>query len=809
MKTWELGKDPFQVARLAEVGAQTSVLVHEMRQPLTALKTALQLVGRSASGEEGDLLAEALVQLDRLSGLLTQAGRLGAAPEADPGPCSVDEIVRRVLSLLEGTLHRRGIALSLHLGPVPGVLAVPQHLEQILFNLLNNARESLVERGGKGRLAVVARSAGDQVELIVADDGVGIPSVVREQLFQPYTTTKPDGTGLGLYVARRLARLHHGDLQLCEDPIARELIDPPARTAFALRLPAAPEDTPAEDAPTTEMLARELDALRERPPRLLVVCNQAPARHRIEALVKPLGFQLRWERAPWQASTTAADLVLACAVGDPEKTLRAFGEAVRPESLLLVVEPWDVQLAIRALELGCRDVIRMPTNETSRLAVQMTMAAAARDARLEREASLLVNHADLLLSALPEEQRKPTRRELVDPGAAPVRITVSGSPALRRQVSGMKPQNSVMVDLPPTGDVDLIVKDLDPTEQAAGPLARALESLPAATRRRLVVCGESMGLDALEVCHQAEVLAVLSGVRSAPELFRLRLRKVADGVVIRRRLDAALQLLMARGGAARLAGADRRRGRVLLLDDDPVILRLTAKALEAQGHEVMVTATGEEALQVLAGWPADLLVADKNLPDLSGIDVATIARQNHPGLAVLIITGYASQSSVEEALHAGVVDYLLKPFDLDELTGRVGDLLERLTPRPRDCPDGVVLAVSEPEVLDGLRNAFGRRGSRVVSQGPLQATVERLEDGAVGMVVVDLDEDHPPQALRALSAALAARPELVMIVLVTRPDLQKTLDALRLGARGLLRKPLEDPSVVCQVVANACREVCT
>src|SRR4051794_19966428 len=114
------------------------------------------------------------------------------------------------------------------------------------------------------------------------------------------------------------------------------------------------------------------------------------------------------------------------------------------------------------------------------------------------------------------------------------------------------------------------------------------------------------------------------------------------------------------------SGADEQQPlvhRVLVVDDEPVICDFLARLLGRDGELIVVTAgsTGE-ALEKIRADRFDLLVADKNLPDVDGVELIARARAERPELEAVMITGYASAASLISALAAGASDYLVKPF---------------------------------------------------------------------------------------------------------------------------------------------------
>jgi signal transduction histidine kinase len=118
--------------------------------------------------------------------------------------------------------------------------------------------------------------------------------------------------------------------------------------------------------------------------------------------------------------------------------------------------------------------------------------------------------------------------------------------------------------------------------------------------------------------------------------------------------------------------------RVLIADDDTTMCTFCARALSAAGH-VSVTATEAEAAIVALReqGPFDLLLADVQMPGKSGLELAGIARELDPAIAVVIMTGHTSMETLHGAARRGVADYLNKPFEIDELRGVVDEALHK------------------------------------------------------------------------------------------------------------------------------------
>lgn len=253
-------------ARLASMTDMAHGLSHELKQPLqTAMLQAdtASIHAQRLHDQAGGPLAQAasLAALEvALKGCIDQiarAGRLieylrrfarGPVEGAPPEPVGLSEVVEETLVMLGRGLEGAGIRLDCDLGdPPPVVKGQRIGIEQILINLLNNARDALVQRppGEPRRIAISAEPATDgsgAVLVHVSDSAGGIPEHILDRIFEPLVTTKgiEEGTGLGLAISRTLAREMGGEI---------EVRNGAEGAVFTLRLLAAP--TP----PATAMAA--------------------------------------------------------------------------------------------------------------------------------------------------------------------------------------------------------------------------------------------------------------------------------------------------------------------------------------------------------------------------------------------------------------------------------------------------------------------------------------------------------------------------------------------------------------------------
>jgi CheY-like chemotaxis protein len=154
--------------------------------------------------------------------------------EARRRPVAADALIEGALELLAYGLRSDGIEVAREVpADLPPLLGDADQLHQVLTNLITNARQALEHRPAPRRLRISAKAVGDAVEILVVDNGPGIPAEVQGRIFDPFFTTKPvgAGTGIGLAVSRGIAEAHGGSLQLA--------MTEGDGASFVLRLPRA------------------------------------------------------------------------------------------------------------------------------------------------------------------------------------------------------------------------------------------------------------------------------------------------------------------------------------------------------------------------------------------------------------------------------------------------------------------------------------------------------------------------------------------------------------------------------------------
>jgi PAS domain S-box-containing protein len=193
-------------------------LRHELGNPINSVKVALRFVTDSLDTLPRERLVEYLrsmsEEIDRVEYLLRSLRTYSLFQEPRLVPVVVTSFLESFQRLVRRELQSKGIALGMHVGPeVEVVRADPQALHQVLLNLVANASEAIARREAP-RIDLEARRIGSRIRLTVRDNGPGIPPERLPDLFKPFYTTRPGGTGLGLPISRRLALLMNGVLEL-------------------------------------------------------------------------------------------------------------------------------------------------------------------------------------------------------------------------------------------------------------------------------------------------------------------------------------------------------------------------------------------------------------------------------------------------------------------------------------------------------------------------------------------------------------------------------------------------------------------
>jgi two-component system sensor histidine kinase HydH len=216
--------------QLAAVGQVAAGVAHELRNPLTSVKMLVQtgLEGQPPAGLPAEDLAIMEDEIRRMEQCIQLFLDFARPPRSERRPTNLTEVIRRVVTLIEGRARRQKVDLCTDcpLEPITRIID-PGHIHQVLLNLLLNSLDAL-PHGGQIRITVrptrsaecqgnrsalpVSRSALEVVEVRVQDSGPGIAAHIHDRLFEPFVSSKETGLGLGLSICKRLIEAHGGTI---------------------------------------------------------------------------------------------------------------------------------------------------------------------------------------------------------------------------------------------------------------------------------------------------------------------------------------------------------------------------------------------------------------------------------------------------------------------------------------------------------------------------------------------------------------------------------------------------------------------
>lgn len=230
--------DLYESARLRSVGQLAAGVAHEINNPIGFISSNLKVAGdyvtdlrevipdsvqnRELLDDFADLIVESSDGARRIATIVSDLKTFSSIDQADYTLCDVNELLTSAVHLLQ-TEYGHNLEILEKPGEIPRISGHPSRLSQTFYNLLDNAAQALKLReqgagveGWAGQILAKTSVDNDGIQVVIQDNGCGIPEDIREQVFDAFYTSRPvgAGTGLGLTVARDTVRAHRGTIQI-------------------------------------------------------------------------------------------------------------------------------------------------------------------------------------------------------------------------------------------------------------------------------------------------------------------------------------------------------------------------------------------------------------------------------------------------------------------------------------------------------------------------------------------------------------------------------------------------------------------
>lgn len=229
-----------------------AILAHEIKNPLAAIRGAGQLAERKLAPEDRKLARMITDEVDRIARLIDRMQALGSTQAGEVAPCNPYEAIRAAIATVQAA-GSSDIDIQEEFDPsLPAVMANRDALQQVLINLISNARDAALLSPGSAQIIVQTRFVSGlafsairmgeaiplPIEITISDNGPGIDPALRDHVFEPFVSSKQSGQGLGLPLVRKLVRDMKGNVSYDRDLRT-------GLTHFRLHLPQAPRQRSA------------------------------------------------------------------------------------------------------------------------------------------------------------------------------------------------------------------------------------------------------------------------------------------------------------------------------------------------------------------------------------------------------------------------------------------------------------------------------------------------------------------------------------------------------------------------------------
>lgn len=212
----ELRKELIRKDKMRALGLTIAGLAHEIRNPLTSISTLVNLLPTKLNNEKyrEKLLDIVPIEIERINVLITDLLEYSKPKQPSPAQFTVQKFVGSIKPLFMNSIESKNVKLDIDIPDNMTVWADKNQLKQVFINLFLNAIEAV---GPEGEITVRSYSEGGKTRIDLTDNGKGISEKALEMIFEPFYTTKSDGTGLGLFISYQIVRENGGIMQVSSE----------------------------------------------------------------------------------------------------------------------------------------------------------------------------------------------------------------------------------------------------------------------------------------------------------------------------------------------------------------------------------------------------------------------------------------------------------------------------------------------------------------------------------------------------------------------------------------------------------------
>jgi signal transduction histidine kinase len=208
----------FRAEQLATMGQFAAGIAHELRNPLTAIRSTVQYLSSEFADDtdQKKLANDILSEVDRLNNIVGNLLSLAQPAESNPEEIDIPQEIKRCLDFIKAKAKTQNVRLQTDFeNDLPKLIFDQAEFRQLLLNVVMNSLQAMPDGGTisiKAKKLTNARHDYNRILIRIEDEGAGIPSDIREKVFEPFFTTKAGGTGLGLAICNSIVRRYNGEI---------------------------------------------------------------------------------------------------------------------------------------------------------------------------------------------------------------------------------------------------------------------------------------------------------------------------------------------------------------------------------------------------------------------------------------------------------------------------------------------------------------------------------------------------------------------------------------------------------------------